>query len=232
MGQWCFEIAIHIHMQNKVWSSWVAVIWDTLTLMWMHCNDFFRLLEMLNIIGYHANNEWTWWCMHMYSVYAVTHRYNFFLVYCQCCRNFHVIHKYYLYIIYIYWLIYSRQYQCYPFNDVIWSTNNYSKPVITDSPFDPAMWLQISHSAFSHYMETLICVNIDSGNTLLPDGTKPLPEPMLTNHKWGPVEFTGGQFHRKYSRYLSLIRVENYYFEITAESLRANELYIVYSSSV
>ena len=28
-------------------------------------------------------------------------------------------------------------------------------------------------------------VNIDSGNGLLPDGTKPLPEPMLTNHKLG-----------------------------------------------
>ena len=30
-----------------------------------------------------------------------------------------------------------------------------------------------------------IWVNIGSGNGLLPDGTKPLPEPMLTCH--GPV---------------------------------------------
>ena len=28
----------------------------------------------------------------------------------------------------------------------------------------------------------LIWVNIDSGTGLLPDGTKPLPEPMLTYH--------------------------------------------------
>ena len=30
-------------------------------------------------------------------------------------------------------------------------------------------------------MVTKIWVNIGSGNGLLPDGTKPLPEPMLTN---------------------------------------------------
>ena len=27
--------------------------------------------------------------------------------------------------------------------------------------------------------------NIGSANGLLPNGTKPLPEPMLTNHEWG-----------------------------------------------
>ena len=31
-------------------------------------------------------------------------------------------------------------------------------------------------------MATEIWVNIGSGNGLLPDGTKPLPEPMLTDH--------------------------------------------------
>ena len=31
-------------------------------------------------------------------------------------------------------------------------------------------------------MATEIWVNIGSGNGLLPDGTKPLPEPMLTYH--------------------------------------------------
>ena len=36
-------------------------------------------------------------------------------------------------------------------------------------------------------MVTEIWVNIGSGNGLLPDGTKPLPEPMLTYHKDGPV---------------------------------------------
>ena len=28
-----------------------------------------------------------------------------------------------------------------------------------------------------------VLVNTDSGNGLLPDGTKPLPEPMLTYHQ-------------------------------------------------
>ena len=40
-------------------------------------------------------------------------------------------------------------------------------------------------------------VNIGSGNGLLPDGTKPLPEPMLTYHQ-GPVTFIWGQFHKNY----------------------------------
>ena len=31
-------------------------------------------------------------------------------------------------------------------------------------------------------MVTQIQVNIGSGNGLLPDGTKPLPEPLLTDH--------------------------------------------------
>ena len=33
------------------------------------------------------------------------------------------------------------------------------------------------------YMATEIWVNIGSGNGLVPDGTKPLPEPMLTYHQ-------------------------------------------------
>ena len=33
-------------------------------------------------------------------------------------------------------------------------------------------------------------VNIDSGNGLLPDGAKPLLEPMVTYHQRGPVAFT------------------------------------------
>ena len=45
-------------------------------------------------------------------------------------------------------------------------------------------------------MATEIWVNIGSGNGLLPDGTKPLPEPMLTDHQLGPVRFILGQFHK------------------------------------
>ena len=40
-------------------------------------------------------------------------------------------------------------------------------------------------------------VNIGSGNGLLPDGTKPLPEPMLTGHHWSPVASILGQFHNR-----------------------------------
>ena len=36
-------------------------------------------------------------------------------------------------------------------------------------------------------MATWIYANIGSGNGLLPDGTKPLPEPMLIYHQLGPV---------------------------------------------
>ena len=52
-----------------------------------------------------------------------------------------------------------------------------------------------------HHLVIGIWVNLGSGNGLLPVGTKPLPKPMLTNHQWGLVPFTWGQFHRKYSRY-------------------------------
>ena len=33
-------------------------------------------------------------------------------------------------------------------------------------------------------------VKIDLGNGLLPDGTKPLPEPMLTYRHWGSITIT------------------------------------------
>ena len=42
-------------------------------------------------------------------------------------------------------------------------------------------------------------------NGSLPNGTKPLPEPMLTNHQSCLVTFTPGQFLQKWSRGLSLI---------------------------
>ena len=37
--------------------------------------------------------------------------------------------------------------------------------------------------ALWRHMASWIWVNIGSGNGLLPDGTKPLPEPMLTYHQ-------------------------------------------------
>ena len=46
-------------------------------------------------------------------------------------------------------------------------------------------------------MVTQIWVNVGSGNGLLPDGTNPLPEPMLTDHQWSPVTFILGQFSQE-----------------------------------
>ena len=53
-------------------------------------------------------------------------------------------------------------------------------------------------------MATEIWVNIGPGNGLLPDGTKPLPEPVLTDHQWGFMTFIWGQFLWKRSIYISL----------------------------
>ena len=64
-----------------------------------------------------------------------------------------------------------------------------------------------------HHMATEIWVNIGSDNGLLPDGTKPLHEPTLTNLQWGVVTFTSGQFHGKSSRYLPLICLKKNKFE-------------------
>ena len=47
-------------------------------------------------------------------------------------------------------------------------------------------------------------VNIGSGNGLVPGGTKPLPEPMLSYRKEGPVTFIWRQFHKRYLRHQSL----------------------------
>ena len=45
-------------------------------------------------------------------------------------------------------------------------------------------------------MASEIWVNIGSGNGMLPDGTKPLPEPMLTDHQWSQLTFILGQLTR------------------------------------
>ena len=48
-------------------------------------------------------------------------------------------------------------------------------------------------------MVTDILVNIGSVNGLLTDGTKPLPEPMLTSHESCLLVFASEQFHKKCS---------------------------------
>ena len=49
-----------------------------------------------------------------------------------------------------------------------------------------ARWRQKSESTLAQVM------------ALLPDGTKPLPETMLTDHQWSPVTFILGQFHNRW----------------------------------
>ena len=58
--------------------------------------------------------------------------------------------------------------------------------------FDYGWWLGsfstvVTHSGLVHHMATKIWVNIGSGNGLLPESTKPLPD-----HQWSPVTFILG----------------------------------------
>ena len=47
----------------------------------------------------------------------------------------------------------------------------------------------------SDTIEWQIWVNTGSGNGMLPYDTKPLPEPMLTNHQYNPETFIWEKFH-------------------------------------
>ena len=58
---------------------------------------------------------------------------------------------------------------------------------------------------------TEIWVNLGPGNGLLPDGTKPLPEPMLTDHQWSPMTFILGQFQKRCLNHQSLKSVWKLY---------------------
>ena len=58
----------------------------------------------------------------------------------------------------------------------------------------------LTHCGLVLHMPSVILVNTGSGNGLLPDNTKPLPEPILTDPRWGLVAFTWGKFHRKCTR--------------------------------
>ena len=51
----------------------------------------------------------------------------------------------------------------------------------------------------SDVIETYIWVRIGPVNALLPDSTKPLPEPLLPYHQKCSVAYTWEQFHKKSS---------------------------------
>ena len=60
------------------------------------------------------------------------------------------------------------------------------------------------HTDLTHFRLVMpyIWINIGSGNGLLPNGTKPFPDPILNSRQWGYV----GQFHRTCLRYQSIGR--------------------------
>ena len=53
-------------------------------------------------------------------------------------------------------------------------------------------------------MASMIVVNTGTDYHLMPDGTKPLPEPMLTYHQLEHVTFVWGHYHQKICRYQSV----------------------------
>ena len=63
------------------------------------------------------------------------------------------------------------------------------------------------------HMATQIWVNIGSGNGVLPDCTKPLPDPMLTYHQWGSVAYTREQFHRTCSMVQTVTWIRNVHLQ-------------------
>ena len=75
-----------------------------------------------------------------------------------------------------------------------------------------------SHKYWQLLKSTEIWVNIGSGNGLLPDGTKPLPEPMLTDHQWSPMTVILGQFHKRCLNHESLKSVWKLYWVFKCSS--------------
>ena len=70
----------------------------------------------------------------------------------------------------------------------------------TDGQTDGRTLPRHNTSRFSNGRTKKIWVDIGSDNSLLPDGTKPIPEPMLITHQWSLVTFTWGKFHGIYAQ--------------------------------
>ena len=68
----------------------------------------------------------------------------------------------------------------------------------------------------------ILLVNTASGNDLLPGGTKPLPEPLLTYHQWDFVAITKDQFHKNHTTEISIHEFQKYTSKITSTSPRMN----------
>ena len=100
-----------------------------------------------------------------------------------------------------------------------WTLFSTTKDLDYQHRFSVEIWWQIqinfyvSQNEFSMtrvnslWPSDAIWVNIGSGNGLLPDGTKPLPEPMLTDHQWSPVTSILGRFHKRHLNHQSLSKL-------------------------
>ena len=71
-------------------------------------------------------------------------------------------------------------------------------------------------------MGIYIWVSIGSGNSWLPDNTKPLPEPMLTYHQYGSVALTQDQFHKSAQDINSENEFKESNCKITSTSVRGH----------
>ena len=68
-----------------------------------------------------------------------------------------------------------------------------------------------------------ILINNGSGKGLLPDGTKPLPEPKLTCHQWSLVALTWQQFNCSRYRFIRMslkIALLRLYPHLTEDNIR------------
>ena len=59
-----------------------------------------------------------------------------------------------------------------------------------------AIWNALTHYSLATPYDNIDRVKIGSNNGLVPDGTKPLPEPLLNYPQWGSVTITWWQFHK------------------------------------
>ena len=86
-------------------------------------------------------------------------------------------------------------------------------------------WLVLTHCGHVETIWRHISLNIGSGNGLLPDGTKPLPEPMLTNHQFSLVACTLGLFQGNTQDMYPWCEFQNNSFwDITATSPRGQRV--------
>ena len=73
-------------------------------------------------------------------------------------------------------------------------------------------------------MATYIWVDIGSGNGLMPDSTKPVPESMLISHQESPITFIWGQFRKSATTKISLkIIYPKFVIEVIVDFQRKQE---------